>query len=85
MDGNLLTLSRGNKKALRRHHDRRLKRKRRLYGSLCKSDSPKVFGRTFQTPCRCSCWMCGNQRKHHGLKIQEHKALEKFNLCTHLI
>ncbi len=65
------------KTALRRHHDRRLKKKRSSYASLSFAPSIQWKGRRFQTPCICSCWMCGNQRKHHGLKFQELKALEK--------
>jgi hypothetical protein len=26
----------------------------------------------------CSCWMCGNQRRHHGPRPQEYKALARW-------
>lgn len=65
------------KAALRRHHNKRLKKKRGNYGGLPYSYTDQWAGRRFQTPCVCSCCMCGNQRKHHGLKFQELKALEK--------
>ncbi len=65
------------KAGLRRHHNQRLKKKRHAYGCLLYAYSDRWAGRYFQTPCVCSCRMCGNQRKHHGLKFQELKALEK--------
>lgn len=35
--------------------------------------TPKTIGMHAKTPKRCSCWMCGNQRKNHGPKISELK------------
>ena len=34
-------------------------------------DDPTVIGIYAHTPKRCSCWMCGNQRKINGPRISE--------------
>ena len=45
------------KRAMRRHHRERLLNKRKDYWS---------FGYlSLNTPCQCSCWMCGNPRRRH--------------------
>lgn len=61
------------KRAVRRHHAARLKAKRMYYYNAAAGGLAAV-GIVYQTPCLCSCWMCGNQRKHHGMPIQERKA-----------
>ena len=66
------------KSSLRRHHLRRLKKKRSLYWGTQTVGDSRLIGKCSKTPCICSCWMCGNQRKYHGLLFQELKALERF-------
>ncbi len=66
------------KRSLRRFHERRLRKKRSLYWGAKTVGNPRLIGQCIKTPCICSCWMCGNQRKYHGLLFQELKALEKF-------
>ncbi|TLV16728.1 hypothetical protein FE839_12960 [Klebsiella indica] len=61
------------KRALRRHHAARLKSKRRHYRNAY-SGGPVAFGKVYHTPCPCSCWMCGHQRRYHGMGRQEIKA-----------
>lgn len=57
-------------RAERRHHERQLKAIRRHYNNSG-SRLPTHSGVVYQTPCSCSCWMCGNQCNHHGLSWQE--------------
>ncbi|MBL5966442.1 hypothetical protein FCH31_06835 [Lelliottia amnigena] len=57
-------------RAERRHHERRLKAIRSHYNNAG-NRSPAHIGSVYQTPCTCSCWMCGNQRHHHGMSRQE--------------
>ena len=47
--------------AERRHHERRLKEKR-------KNDAHvgKHIGAHVSAPAKCSCWMCGNPRRFEG-------------------
>lgn len=59
----------GRGRAYRRHHMRRLKKKRLAWNGDI---------RQYRTPCMCSCYMCGNPRKHFGeLTIQERKFNDK--------
>lgn len=64
-------------RAWRRHHISRLKIKREKYRTGV-DKSPKVVGKIYCTPCACSCYLCGNQRIHHGVNIQEQRALLRF-------
>ena len=66
------------KRALRRHHLGRLRKNRSLYWGAKTVGNSRLTGQYTKTPCICSCWMCENQRKYHGLLFQELKALEKF-------
>jgi hypothetical protein len=63
------------KHSLRRHHLRRLKKKRSLYWGTKTVGDSRLIGLCSKTSCICSCW---NQRKYHGLSFQELKALNKF-------
>ena len=69
-------------RAIRRHHSERLKTKRSRFsaaGNCFLGDITTVSkGMTYHTPCRCSCWMCGNQRKFHGMNAQEKRARALF-------
>lgn len=64
-------------RAVRRHHRKRIfkKRKRKCqerYGC----DHDDIFYRQMiNTPTPCSCFMCGNPRRHFGeITLQERKA-----------
>ncbi len=64
----------GRGRAWVRHQAERLKHKRGSYRGIPADASPRVRGVRARTPKRCSCWMCGHQRKHHGKTIQERRA-----------
>lgn len=69
-------------RAVRRHHQQRLKTKRSRYsnaGFACDAVTPVSAGIAYVTPCGCSCWMCGNQRHHHGPNMQERRAKMRFH------
>lgn len=63
----------------RRYQVARLKVKRQWYygqGRVRGTEgitrmSPRLLGRVVQDPANCSCWGCANDRKDHGLPIQE--------------
>jgi len=77
-------------RALRRHHLARLKKKRRHDYAMCslaeeiygtaptnKRVDPVRLGKHVTTPACCSCWMCGNPRRHFGQPgLQEKSASE---------
>ncbi|MFP3941396.1 MAG: hypothetical protein ACLF0P_13945 [Thermoanaerobaculia bacterium] len=58
------------KRALRRHHAARKKawvRRTLRHRFLAPEDlSPRRVGLYAETPKVCSCWMCGNPRRHLG-------------------
>lgn len=65
-------------RAQRRHHTERMKaryrRKERLH-PYWRSDDPASAGKYANHGCTCSCWMCGNPRRHLGeLTMQERRA-----------
>ncbi|ORJ18875.1 hypothetical protein BS639_22995 [Rouxiella silvae] len=68
-------------RAVRRHHMKRLKAKRCRYNnagySWPEGATTLNVGKAYHTPCNCSCWMCGHQRYHLGMNIQEAKARAK--------
>lgn len=66
------------KRALRRHHAKRLKSRREHFSNAGDKGSV-ALGVVYHTPCLCSCWMCGNQRKHHGMYIQERRARAMYS------
>ena len=71
------------KRAIRRHHRQRLLNKwiRRIYIEIKQTkigrETESIEQRArylVQTPCPCSCAMCGNPRKHFGERtIQERR------------
>ncbi len=65
-------------RALRRHHYRRLKRKRRDYYDSYGRHRDDIQGMLANTASLCSCWMCGNPRKHFGEKTRQ-EALATLN------
>lgn len=52
------------RRALRRHQAARLKAARRFHWGRDIGDDPAALGKVVDTPCPCSCWMCGNPRRH---------------------
>jgi hypothetical protein len=64
-------------RAWRRHHERRIKyRVRRYYGGYAK-DNPRQLGRLAHARQLCSCWMCGNPRRHlRERSLQERRAFQ---------
>ena len=67
-------------RAVRRHHIKRLKSKRKLYWGYHRDSwgsepkplmAPQQLGKVVQYPQPCSCWGCGNQRKCEGLARDE--------------
>lgn len=64
-------------RAWRRHHIFRLKSKRKTYRTTV-AKTPKVVGKIYQTPCSCSCYICGNERINHGENIQERRAKSRY-------
>lgn len=65
-------------RALRRHHDARLKKKRQYYYSYRQGRlSPRQLGLVLHTPALCSCYMCGNPRKYFGERsVQERRWMQ---------
>lgn len=74
------------KRAIRRHHNKRLKSKRCLYHCFG-DDKPlegAALGLALNNPARCSCPVCGNPRRHFGeLTIQEKKR--RINIEQELV
>jgi hypothetical protein len=71
-----------NSQSQRPHHRERLIRKRRHYWNTAVEH--KTLGKLAKTPTPCSCWICGNPRRHSGkptLQEARHnqKAIEAMN------
>lgn len=62
-------------RAIRRHHEERVKaRVRRYYGGMAMG-SPRHTGKIAHARSLCSCWMCGNPRRHwKEVTVQEMRA-----------
>jgi hypothetical protein len=58
-------------RAIRRHHIARLKKKRAHYWGGHASSSPATLGAVVQTPHGCSCYACGNPRKHFKMPTRQ--------------
>lgn len=66
-------------RAWRRYQVSRLKSKRKKYRAVTvQIPSSAVVGKTYRTPCACSCYICGNQRINHGKNIQECRAKSRY-------
>lgn len=66
------------KRALRRHHVARLKAARRFHWGQDIRHDAKSIGKVVDTPCPCSCWICGNPRRHlKELTRQECRAIDR--------
>ena len=65
-------------RALRRHHDQRVKQRVAGYhGGVARHDA-QARGRLAQTRTPCSCWMCGNPRRYQGERtLQERRMLKE--------
>lgn len=62
------------KRALRRHHYRRLQAKRKNY--WFGNHTPRESGMIATTPHPCSCLGCGNLRKHCNQKTVQERRYE---------
>jgi len=80
------------KRAIRRHHATRLKRKRSTYSTVkdfytCletdKEDYEKRRAKAVDTPTPCSCFMCGNPRRHFEEKTIQEKKFDLENLIDY--
>ena len=66
------------KRALRRHHAARLKVMRHFHWGRDIRHDVKSLGKAVDTPCPCSCWMCGNPRRYFNqLTRQEQVAIDR--------
>jgi len=64
-------------RALRRHHTARLKQNRRFYYHCDLAGIPGALGKVVAAAASCSCWMCGNPRKHFNERsIQEQRDMQ---------
>lgn len=69
-------------RSIRRHHISRLKKVRKQYWGRSKTFimTPKHLGMVVQYPQKCSCVMCGNERRVYNQRtIQEKKQIQFFN------
>ncbi len=59
----------------RRHHYRRLKNahRKRLFWWWREELSNEIIASYATTGTKCSCWMCGNPRHHHGQITKQEK------------
>lgn len=62
------------KRALRQHHAARLKAARRFHWGRDIRHDAKSLGKVVDTPCPCSCWMCGNPRRHFKKRTRRERA-----------
>jgi hypothetical protein len=61
-------------RALRRHHEERMKRRvTGYYGGYARQD-PRHIGKIAHARKLCSCWMCGNPRRLGERTLQERRA-----------
>lgn len=61
---------------IRRHHRQRLKAKRSYHWGRDISKTHEI-SKVVDTPTPCSCYMCGNERKHFKLRtVQERRAMQ---------
>lgn len=69
-------------RALRRHHRARLKKARKFYwgrGGRAEFDfgwTARSLGQVIDTPCICSCPMCGHYRDTEGPTVQERRVYQ---------
>lgn len=64
----------------RRAHESRIKRRVRRYYNWWAGGSERATGKVAQSRKLCSCWACGNPRRHFGtLTRQEVRLVEDIN------
>jgi len=62
-------------RAIRRHHEQRIKTRVRNYYSGMAVGSPRHTGRIAHARRLCSCWKCGNPRRYwREVTVQEMRA-----------
>lgn len=62
-------------RSVRRHPERRFKIRTREYNGGYARHDPRASGELAHCRTPCSCWMCGNPRRHLGsLTIQEQRV-----------
>ena len=62
-------------RALRRHHEERMKQRVGGYYGGNARGLPRAVGKLAHTRTPCSCWMCGNPRRRLAeLTLQERRA-----------
>ncbi len=67
-------------RAIRRHHEKRIKRRVKEYYGGIHRDNTRRLGQIAGTRTPCSCWMCGNPRKYfNDLTVQERRLCGDFN------
>lgn len=70
-------------RSVRRHHHDRIKHNRRFHWGRHRDLSlePEIWARAIDTPTPCSCYMCGNPRKHFEQKTMQERR-EAFKKLT---
>ena len=53
-------------------------KKRRHHWGRDLMHEPEYLSMAIDTPCICSCWMCGNKRRAYGRTMQERRSDEEF-------
>ena len=69
-------------RAERRHHRSRLKANRRRYWGRGRDllTEPRAHAKVVDTPAMCSCFMCGNPRRHFNLRTIAERAADQERL-----
>lgn len=75
--------SKDDKRGERRHQEERIKKARSSYDAVGDTyggarKNPVAVGKVCKTPAPCSCYMCGNPRKHFGERSIHEKSDEQF-------
>lgn len=65
-------------RAYRRAQAARLKAKRRRYYNAARGE--RDVGLLLHTATRCSCWMCGNPRRHAGERTVQERCQQQRRL-----
>ena len=67
------------RRAIRRHHDNRIRRKRLITHRWAKGNA-RLLGIYVKTPCGCSCIGCRNRRADEGPTLQERRTADLLHL-----
>jgi hypothetical protein len=62
-------------RALRRHHEERIKRRVKEYYSGVHKDDARRVGQMAHARKLCSCWMCGNPRRYFNEPTLQERPL----------